>query len=188
MATTSDISKGAFIKINGELGLVLDYEHVTPNKTRAMYHVKLRNVRTGKLIEHRFRSGESIDLERVETKEMQYIYQEGENLTCMDNETFEQILIDSNLLGDPIKFLKEGMTLTISFDSEEAAIFAEMPNFVDLEITYTEPGLKGDTATNTLKPATVETGAEIKVPLFVDNGEKIKIDTRTGSYVERVKD
>lgn len=188
MATTSDISKGAFIKINGELGVVLDYEHVTPNKTRAMYHVKLRNVRTGKLIEHRFRSGESIDLERVETKEMQYIYQEAGNLACMDNETFEQILIESSLLGDTIIFLKEGMTLTISFDSEETPIFAEMPNFVDLMITYTEPGIKGDTATNTLKPATLETGAEVKVPLFVGNDEKIRIDTRTGNYVERVKD
>ncbi len=187
MATTSDISRGAFLRINGELGVVLDYEHVTPNKTRAMYHVKLRNVRTGKLIEHRFRSGETIDLERVEAKEMQYIYQEGDNLTCMDNETYEQILIDSKLLGDAIVFLKEGMNITVSFDEEETPIFAEMPNFVELEITYTEPGLKGDTATNTLKPATLETGAEVKIPLFVDNGEKIKIDTRTGSYVERVK-
>ncbi len=187
MATTSDISRGAFIKVNGELGVVLEYEHVTPNKTRAMYHVKLRNVRTGKLIEHRFRSGESIDLERVEVKEMQYIYQEGDNLTCMDNESYEQILIDSKLLGDAIVFLKEGMNITVSFDSNETPIFAEMPNFVDLEITYTEPGLKGDTATNTLKPATVETGAEVKVPLFVDNGEKIRIDTRTKTYVERVK-
>lgn len=187
MATTSDISRGAFIRINGELGMVLEYEHVTPNKTGAMYHVKLRNVKTGKLIEHRYRSGEKIDLERVETKELQFIYREGTNLVCMDNETYEQTMIEDVLLGETIRFLKEEMNLMISIDSNGGAIYAEMPKFVELEVTYTEPGLKGDTATNTLKPATVETGAEIRVPLFIDNGEKIKIDTRDGSYVERVK-
>jgi elongation factor P len=187
MATTSDLSRGAFLRVEGELGQVLDWEHVTPNKTGALYHVKLRNVRTGKLMQLRFRSGETIDLERVELKEMQFIYKEGNALVCMDNETYEQILIDEKLLGDSIRFLKEGMLLQISFDSNESPIFAEMPNFVDLEITYTEPGIKGDTATNSLKPATVETGAEVRVPLFVGIGEKIKIDTRDGSYIERVK-
>lgn len=187
MATTSDISRGAFIRINGELGVVLEYEHVTPNKTRAMYHVKLRNLRTGKLIEHRFRSGENIDLERVETKELQYLYKEGESLVCMDNETYEQVYIQASLLSDGIDFLKENMNISIGFDSDEKPIMAEMPNFVELQVTYTEPGLKGDTATNTLKPATLETGAEIKVPLFIDNEEMIKVDTRTRAYVERVK-
>ena len=187
MATTSDISKGAFLRVNGELGIIIDYEYVTPNKTGAMYFVKMRNLRTGKLIEHRFRSGEKIDLERVETKELQFIYREGEVLMCMDQETFEQIPIQESLIGDSIKFLKEEMILLVSFDANEEAVFAEMPNFVELEITYTEPGIKGDTATNTLKPATVETGAEVRIPLFVDIGEKIKIDTRDGSYVERVK-
>lgn len=187
MATTSDISRGSFIRLNGELGVVMDYEHVTPNKTRAMYHVKLRNVRTGKLIEHRFRSGETVDIERVETKELQYIYKEGEALVCMDTETYEQTMIDGTLVGDTLKFVKEEMMITVSFDSSENPIFAEAPTFVELEITYTEPGLKGDTATNTLKPATLETGAEIRVPLFVDTGELIKVDTRTGEYVERVK-
>ncbi|MDX2301791.1 MAG: elongation factor P [Microscillaceae bacterium] len=187
MATTSDISKGIFLRINGELGIVTDYTYVTPNKTGAMYHVKLRNVKTGKAIEHRFRSGEKIDLERVETKELQFIYKEGNNLVVMDNESYEQSMLDEILLGDSIRFLKEGMNLVVSFDSDGIAIYAEMPNFVELEVTYTEPGLKGDTATNTLKPATMETGAEIRVPLFIDNGEIIRIDTRDGSYVERVK-
>lgn len=187
MATTSDISKGAFIRINGTLGVVLDYDYVTPNKTHAMYHVKLRNLQTGKLIEHRFKSGEKIDLERVETKELQFIYEEDSNLVLMDNETYEQVYIAKALVGDPIKFLKEEVNLTVSFDSNEIAIFAEMPNFVQLQVTYTEPGLKGDTATNALKPATLETGAEIRVPLFIDNEELIKVDTRDGSYVERVK-
>lgn len=187
MATTSDISRGAFIRLNGELGMVLDYEHVTPNKTAAMYHVKLRNVRTGKLIEHRFRSGEKIDLERVETKELQYLYKDGESLVVMDNESYEQIYVQESLVGDPIKFLKEGMNLTVSIDSNEAPVYVELPNFVELQVTYTEPGLKGDTATNTLKPATLETGAEVRVPLFINNEEMIKIDTRDGSYVGRVK-
>jgi elongation factor P len=187
MASTSDISKGAFIRINGELGMVMDYEHVTPNKTGAMYHVKLRNLKTGKIMEHRYRAGEKVDLERVITQDYQFLYKEGESLVCMHNESFEQVYIDAVKLGDAIKFLKEGMSILIGFDSNESAIYAEMPNFVELEITYTEPGIKGDTATNTLKPATVETGAEVRVPLFVNNGEKIKIDTRNGSYVERVK-
>jgi len=187
MATTSDISRGAFIRVNGELGMVLEYEHVTPNKTRAMYHVKLRNLRTGKLIEHRYRSGENIDLVRVQTKEFQYIYKEADALVCMDMETYEQIFIDKNLLGDEIRFLKEEMNLTVSIDDDENPIYAEMPNAVELEITYTEPGFKGDTATNALKPATLETGAEVRVPLFIKTGEKIKIDTRTGAYMERAK-
>jgi elongation factor P len=187
MATTSDISKGVFIRVNGELGQVIDYDYVTPNKTGAMYHVKLRNVRTGKAIQVRYWSGDPIDLVRVEVREMQYIYREGTALACMDNESYEQVLIDETLLGESLRFLKEGMILQISFDSNETPIFAELPYFVELEVTYTEPGLKGDTATNASKPATLETGAEIRVPLFVNLGDKLKIDTRDGSYVERVK-
>ena len=187
MASTSDISKGAFIWVEGALGQVMEWEHITPNKAPAMYHVKLRNVRTGNLIQTRFRSGEKIDLERVEVHELEYIYKEGQNLVLMNNNTYEQTIIEAQMLGDSVKFLKEQMILLISFDSNETAIFAEMPNFVELEVTYTEPGIKGDTATNTLKPATLETGAEIRVPLFVNSGTKIKIDTRTNSYIERVR-
>jgi elongation factor P len=187
MATTSDISKGVFIWVEGELGQVMEWEHITPNKAPAMYHVKLRNVRTGKLIQTRFHSGDKIDLERVEVHELQYIYREGENLVLMNNQTYEQMYISAAMLGDSIRFLKEEMILLVSIDSKETAISAEMPNFVELMVTYSEPGVKGDTATNSLKPATVETGAEVRVPLFVDEGTKIKIDTRTGAYVERVK-
>ena len=187
MATTSDISKGAFIRVDGELGQVMEWEHITPNKAPAMYHVKLRNVRTGKLIQARYHSGDKIDLERVEVHELQYIYREGENLVLMNNETYEQIYISAALVGDAIRFLKEDMILLVSIDSNDVPIMAEAPNFVELVVTYTEPGVKGDTATNSLKPATVETGAEVRVPLFIDNGTKIKIDTRTGTYVERVK-
>jgi len=187
MATTADISKGAFIWVDGALGQVMEWEHITPNKAPAMYHVKLRNIRTGNLIQTRFRSGEKIELERVEVHELQYIYREGENLVLMNNETYEQSMLAASMLGDSIRFLKEEMILLVSIDSSENIISAEMPNFVELVITYSEPGIKGDTATNTLKPATVETGAEVRVPLFVDSGTKIKIDTRTGAYIERVK-
>jgi elongation factor P len=187
MATTSDISKGAFIWINGELGQVLEWEHVTPNKTGAMYHVKLRNVRTGKLMQVRFASGDKIDLERVEVHELQFIYREGENLALMNNETFEQILVDSKMLGDSIKFLKEETILLVSIDSNDSPIYVEMPQVVELEVTYSEPGIKGDTATNAMKPATVETGAEVRVPLFVNTGDRIRIDTRTGAYIERAR-
>lgn len=187
MATTSDLSRGAFLRYNGELVQVVDYTHITPGKGNAVYQVKSKNVKTGKQTEIRFRSGEKIELVKVTTREMQYLYQEGEALICMDTETFEQIPIESALFGDALKFLKESMMVTIQFDDTDEPVFAEPPTFVELEITYTEPGIKGDTATRTLKPATVETGAEISVPLFVDMGDKVKIDTRTGEYIERVK-
>ncbi|MCS6822321.1 MAG: elongation factor P [Microscillaceae bacterium] len=187
MATTGDLYKGAFLRFNNELVQVLEYEHRTPGNLRAFYQVKMRNVRTGKLAEHRFRAGETLEFVRVETRDYMYSYREGENLVCIDNETFEQVVIPKVVLGDAIRFLKEGTNLKISFTDEGEAVMAQMPQNVELEVTYTEPGVKGDTATKALKPATLETGATIQVPLFVDNGEKIRINTETGEYVERVK-
>jgi elongation factor P len=187
MASTSDLSRGAFIRFNGELCVVLEYEHRTPGNLRAFYQVKMRNVKTGKLVEHRFRAGEAVELVRVDIKSYQYLYKEGSNLVCMDNQTFEQIYISEELFGDSVKFLKENMDVLISFDNDQP-IYAESPVSVELEVTYTEPGIKGDTATKTLKPATLETGAVINVPLFINIGEKIKVDTRTGEYIERVKE
>jgi elongation factor P len=186
MATTSDLSRGAFMRFNGELVQVLEYEHRTPGNLRAFYQVKMRNVRTGKLAENRFRAGEALDFVRVETKEFQFLYKEGDNYVLMENETYDQVYVDGVLFGDGEKFLKEGMNVTVSFDNT-TPIAAEIPSSVELEVTYTEPGLQGDTATKTLKPATLETGAEIKVPLFVNIGEKIRVDTRTREYIERVK-
>jgi elongation factor P len=186
MATTSDLSRGAFMRFNGELVQVLEYEHRTPGNLRAFYQVKMRNVRTGKLAENRFRAGEALDFVRVETKEFQFLYKEGDNFVLMENETYDQVYVDGVLFGDGEKFLKEGMNVTVSFDNT-TPIAAEIPSSVELEVTYTEPGLQGDTATKTLKPATLETGAEIKVPLFVNIGEKIRVDTRTREYIERVK-
>lgn len=186
MANTGDIGVGSVIRYNGELCQITEYIHRTPGNLRAFYQAKMRNLKTGKQTENRFRSGEEVEVVRVEYKMMQYIYPEGEFIVVMDNATFEQIHVPSILFGDSAQFLKEGMEVKISFEDENI-ILAEPPTFVELEVTYTEPGIKGDTATNTLKPATVETGAQVRVPLFIDAGEIIKIDTRTLAYVERVK-
>jgi elongation factor P len=186
MANTGDIGVGTVLRYNGELCRIEEYQHRTPGNLRAFYQARMRNLKTGKIVENRFRAGEAVEVVRVDYKMMQFIYPEGEFIVCMDNETFEQVYIPSFMLGDSLKFLKEGMEVKVSFEGDEP-ILAEPPVFVELVITYTEPGVKGDTATNTLKPATLETGAVVNVPLFVNDGEKIKIDTRTFSYVERVK-
>ena len=186
MATTADVFVGSFIRYNGELCQVIEWQHRTPGNLRAFYQAKMRRVKDGKLAENRFRSGENVEILRVETHELQYLYEEGDSFICMNNESYDQIPISKHLFGDGSKFMKEGDTVTIAFEGE-TAVSADAPQNVVLEVTYTEPGVKGDTATNTLKPATVETGAQVMVPLFVDTGEKIKIDTRTGSYMERVK-
>ncbi|WP_028981943.1 elongation factor P [Sporocytophaga myxococcoides] len=187
MATTSDISKGAFLRYNGELVMVTDYTHITPGKGNAIYTVKSRNVKTGKQSEIRFRSGEKIELVRVETRELQYLYQEGDSLICMHPETFEQLPVPMVLFGESLKFLKENTIVLVKFDDNDIPVYAEPPTHVELEVTYTEPGLKGDTSTRALKPATVETGATVQVPLFVEAGERIKVNAETGEYVERVK-
>ena len=186
MANSGDINVGTVIRFNGDLCRIEEYQHRTPGNLRAFYQARMRNLMNGKIVENRFRAGEAVEVVRVEFKQMQFIYPEGEFIVVMDNDTYEQIHISANLLGDSIKFLKEGMEIKVSFEGDEA-ILAEAPVFVELIITYAEPGVKGDTATNTLKPATMETGAVVNVPLFVNEGEKIKIDTRTNSYVERVK-
>lgn len=186
MATTQDIGVGSVIRFNGELCQLLEYQHRTPGNLRAFYQAKMRNLKSGKLVEYRFRSGEEVELIRIDYKQLQYIYAEGEHIVCMDNETFEQIHIPANLFGDALKFMKEGDEVKVAFE-DDLPISAEAPTFVELVVTYTEPGVKGDTATNTLKPATLETGATINVPLFVNQDDKIKVDTRTGSYCERVK-
>lgn len=187
MATISDLSKGNFVRYNGEIMQIEELLHRTPGNLRAFYQVKMRNLRNGKVAENRFRPGDEIEILRVETKEYQYLYQDGESLVCMDNQTFDQVYIDKSLLGPSGNFIKEGVTLLIAFENGTNAITAEAPAHVVLEVQYTEPGVQGDTATRTLKPATMENGVEIRVPLFINTGEKIKVDTRTGAYVERVK-
>jgi elongation factor P len=188
MATVSDLSKGNYIRYNGEVMQVEELLHRTPGNLRAFYQIKMRNVRNGKVAENRFRPGDEVEILRVETKEYQYLYPDGESLVVMDNETFDQVYIDKVLLGDSVNYIKEGVTLLIAFENGTNPITAEAPSHVNFEVQYTEPGLAGDTATRTLKPATLENGAEIRVPLFVNTGDKIKVDTRTGAYIERVKE
>ncbi len=187
MATTSDISRGAFLRYNGELIMVTDYTHITPGKGNAIYTVKSKNVKTGKQSEIRFRSGEKIDLVRVETRELQYLYQESDSLICMHPETFEQVPVPIVLFGDSMKYLKENSIVQVKFDDEEKPVFAEPPMYVEVEVTYTEPAVKSDASSKVLKSATIDTGATINIPSFVEIGERIKINTETGEYVERVK-
>jgi elongation factor P len=186
MATSNDVSVGTILRMNGELCQVIEWQHRTPGNLRAFYQGKMRNIISGKLVETRFRTGEDVEIARVEYHVMEYLYNDGDFLVCMDKETFEQVPVPSQLFGDGGKFLKEGMEVKVSFENEQV-IMAEPPTFVEMLITYCEPGKKGDTATNTLKPATLENGAIVNVPLFVNEGEKIKVDTRTSAYVERVK-
>ena len=186
MADTGDINVGSIIRFNGELVQIMEYQHRTPGNLRAFYQAKMRNLKNGKQTENRFRSGEGVEIVRVEYKLMQFIYTEGEFAVVMDNENFEQVHVPMAMFGNSGRFLKEGMEVKISFEGDDV-IVAEAPTFIEAQITYTEPGLKGDTATNTLKNATLDTGTEIRVPLFFNEGDWVKIDTRTGEYVERIK-
>ncbi len=186
MADTGDLKVGSIIRFNGELCQITDYIHRTPGNLRAFYQAKMKNLKTGRIVENRFRAGEGVEIARVDFKELQYIYIENGNLVCMDNETFEQVYVPENLFGNAVKLLKEGMIVKVAFEGDQP-LTAEPPTFVELKVTYTEPGVKGDTATNTLKHATVETGAIVNVPLFVNTDEVIKIDTRDWSYVGKVK-
>jgi elongation factor P len=149
--------------------------------------VKLRVIRSGKLLENRYRSGETIEIVRVETRPFQYLYRDGDFFVFMENETYEQITVDAKIVGDAAKFMKESQEVQVAFE-ESTPLSVELPAHVILRITYTEPGFKGDSANNVLKPATLETGASISIPTFVNDGELIRIDTRTGQYVERVKE
>lgn len=186
MATTADLRVGAVLKYNGEPCLVLESEHRTPGNLRAFYQVKLRNLRTGKTFENRYRSGESIEFLRVERRDYQYLYKDGESFIFMNPENYDQFPVSEAALGEQARFLKEGDSVQIAFNDTEI-ISADLPQHVNLRVTYTEPGVRGDTATNVSKPATLETGAIIQVPIFVNEGDLLRIDTRTGSYVERVK-
>src|SRR5690606_32279210 len=186
MAKASEVKSGNVLRFNGELVTVEEFIHRTPGNLRAFYQAKMRNVKTGKLVEYRFRTDEEVEIARVETNDYQYLYDEGDFFVVMDNHTFEQYNVPKHLFGSAARFLKEGMNVIVSFESEEP-IMAQAPTTVELEITYTEPAVKGDTSTNALKSATVETGIEIRVPLFVNQGDKVRVDTRTGDYIERVK-
>ena len=187
MINSQDIKNGVCIRLDGRLYFVIEFLHVKPGKGNTFMRTKLRDVVDGRVLERTFQIGFKLDDERVERRPYQYLYQEGEDLIFMNQETFEQIPIEKNKITG-VEYMKEGDIVDVLSDtSTETVLSAEIPTKVVLQVTYTEPGLKGDTATNTLKPATLETGAEVRVPLFINEGELIEIDTRDGSYVGRVK-
>lgn len=187
MATTSDIRNGLCMNWNGKLVSVIEFQHVKPGKGPAFVRTKLREIESGKVLDHTFSAGHKIEPVRIERRQYQYLYEEEAGYNFMNTETYEQILIPARLVEKP-EFLQEGMICEITLHAEaETPLLVDLPMYIEAEVTYTEPGIKGDTATNSLKPATLDSGAEVRVPLFVDMGERIKIDTRTGTYVERVK-
>jgi elongation factor P len=186
MAKASEIKVGNILRYNGELVTVTEVLHRTPGKGGAFYLDKFRNIKTGKIVEARLATDEQVEICRVETNDYQYLYAEGDYIVIMNNTTYDQLNIAKSLFGPALRFLKEGMNVIVSVESDEP-IMAQVPNSVELEITYTEPAVKGDTSSGALKNATTENGVEIKVPLFVNQGDKIKVDTRTGEYLERVK-
>jgi elongation factor P len=188
MANTSDFKNGLVIEFNGSLFSIVEFQHVKPGKGPAFVRTKLRNLKTGKILPNTFTSGVKINIQRVERRSYQFLYNDGDDMHFMNNETFEQTFLDKSIIGAPADFLKEGQNVEILVHAEtEEPLTVDLPPYVVLEITYTEPGERGNTATNTFKDATLETGATIKVPLFINTGEKIKVDTRNGSYSERVK-
>ena len=187
MATTADFRNGLCIEFNNDLYQIVEFQHVKPGKGGAFVRTKLKSLTTGRVIPNTFNSGVKINTIRIERRSYQFLYAEGDQMHFMNTETYEQTFIDKKLINAP-QLMKEGLVVEILFHADtERPLSCELPPFVELEITYTEPGEKGNTATNALKDATVETGAIVRVPLFINQGERIKIDTRTGDYSERAK-
>lgn len=186
MADTSDFRNGLIIKFKNDLYTIIEFQHVKPGKGGAFVRSTLKSLKTGKVIDNTFRSGESVEVVRVERRKYQYLFREGNFLVCMDNETFEQINVPIEFFGNGVQFLKESTEVEILFNGSNI-ISVDIPIFVQLEVVETEPGFRGDTATGANKPAKLETGASINVPLFINAGDILKVDTRTASYVERVK-
>ena len=187
MASTSDIRKGLCIKYNNYIYKIIEFLHVKPGKGPAFVRTKLKSVSNGKVIDNTFSAGHKIEDIRVETNKFQFLYNEGDTYNFMNNEDYNQISIEKKILDRP-DLMKEGEVVTISINTEDGMpLSVDMPVSVILEVTHTEPGVKGNTATNATKPATVETGARINVPLFINEGDKIKVDAEKGSYLERIK-
>ena len=187
MADTSDIKKGLVIEFNHDLYQVVDFLHVKPGKGPAFVRTKLKSITNGKVVDNTFPSGSKLSIVRVETRKHQFLYKDDVGYHFMNNDTYEQVQIEEAAINAP-GLLIEGNDVDIVFNANnETPLLCELPQFVVMEITYTEPGIKGDTATNATKPATVTTGVNIQVPLFINEGDKIKIDSASSSYVERVK-
>lgn len=185
MISAGDFRNGITIELDNNIYQIIEFQHVKPGKGAAFVRTKLKNIKSGGVVEKTFRPTEKCPQARIDRKDMQYLYDDGDLYNFMDTETFEQIALNREEIGDAMKFVKENEMVKMC--SHNGSVFAvEPPLFVELEITDTEPGFKGDTATGATKPATVETGAQVLVPLFVNQGDKIKIDTRTGEYLSRV--
>jgi len=186
MATTADIRKGLTVQMEGQTFQITDFQHVKPGKGGAFVRITLKNIRTGRVIERTLNSGASIDIVRIETRDMQFLYKDGDSYHFMDQESFDQIFYGEDVIGENAKWMKEGIVCKISY-LDMQPLSMEVPNFLELEITETAPGVKGDTVSGSGKPATLETGAVVQVPFFVEQGEVIRVDTRTSAYLDRVK-
>lgn len=186
MYNTSDFKKGLRIEIDGKPFEITEFLHVKPGKGGAFIRTKLKSMLTGRVVDQTFRSGEKVGRPALQEKQMQYLYKDGNSYCLMDNETYDQIFLSEEQIGESRLFLSENITLQVLFFNEEP-IGVELPIFVELTITETEPGVKGDTASKVTKPATLETGAVVPVPIFLNAGDRVRVDTRTGTYVERAK-
>ena len=185
MATTNDLKNGMVLNLDGQLWTVVEFQHVKPGKGGAFVRTKLKNVLSGKVVDKTFNAGTKVDTATVDKREMQYLYSDGGDFVFMDTQTYDQLHVPGETVGEAAKYLLENQEATIGIH-EGIPLYVEMPASVVLEITYTEPGMQGDRSTGGTKPATLETGAEIQVPLFLAQGEKVKVDTRDGSYLGRV--
>lgn len=186
MYSTAEFKKGLKIELEGVPYVIADFQHVKPGKGGAFVRTKLKSLLTGRVLDQTFRSGEKVKRPDLVEREMQYLYREGDRFCMMDNETYEQIMLTADQVGEARLFLTENLDVKILFFNQQP-VAVEVPLFVELEVTQTEPGVKGDTAAGGTKPATLESGMTIQVPLFISEGDRVKVDTRTGAYIERVK-
>jgi elongation factor P len=186
MYSTGDFKKGLKIELDGAPYVIVDFLHVKPGKGGAFVRTKIKNLMTGKVLDQTFRSGEKVKRPDLVEREMQFLYREGDNFTMMDNENYEQLALTAEQLGDSVLFLIENLDVKVLFFNQQP-VAIELPTFVELAVAQTEPGLKGDTASGGSKPATLESGAVLQVPLFINEGDRVKVDTRSGDYIERAK-
>jgi elongation factor P len=187
MASTADIKNGVVLNIDGQLWSVVEFQHVKPGKGGAFVRTKLKNVVTGKVVDKTYNAGTKVDIENVDRRDFTYLYNDGEGFVFMDTTDYDQVTVPASVVGDAANFMLENQAVTIALNNGNP-LYVDLPASVVLEITYTEPGLQGDRSTGGTKPATVETGYEIQVPLFLETGTKVKVDTRSGEYLGRVND
>jgi elongation factor P len=187
VATTNDIKNGSVLNLDGQLWNVIEFQHVKPGKGGAFVRTKMKNIMSGKVVDRTFNAGTKIDFATVDRRDFQYLYKDGENFVFMDTTDYDQVTVPGPVVGDAANFMLENQTVTIATNEGEP-LYVELPTSVVLEVTYTEPGLQGDRSSAGTKPATLETGHEIQVPLFLEQGTRVKVDTRDGSYLGRIND